>query len=58
MFNQFLTGVTVSLTNSSLSVSESNSGTTVSLCVSLDGVPGPIDRDIEVTLNTVPGTAG
>ena len=56
--SKFLTGVTVSLANSSLSVSESSSGTTVSLCVSLDGAPGPIDRDIEVTLNTVPGTAG
>jgi len=50
--------VNVTLTSSSLSVNESNSGTTVNLCVSLDSAPGPIDRDIEVTLNTATGTAG
>ena len=55
---QICAGVTVSLTNSSLFVSESNSGTTVNLCVLLDNAPGPIDRDIEVTLNTATGTAG
>jgi len=55
---RFCTGVNVTLTSSSLSVNESNSGTTVNLCVSLDSAPGPIDRDIEVTLNTATGTAG
>lgn len=54
------TGVTISLANTSLSVTEGNSGTTttVDLCVSLDSSPGPIDQNIEVVLNTIPGTAG
>ena len=59
--NLYSTGITVSLQSVAPVSEPGNDGnTTVDVCVTVEGTPGPIDRvgDIVITFNTVSGTAG
>ena len=53
------TGVSLALSNSTLSVAEGNSGTTLlPLCVQLQDYMTGLDRDVPLFLTTSAGTAG
>ncbi len=50
----------MTLESEGLSVQERNSGESslVELCVQVEAVKGPLERDVELLLNTAEGTAG
>jgi len=59
--NLYSTGITVSLQSVAPVSEPGNDGnTTVDVCVTVEGTPGPIDRvgNIVITFNTLSGTAG
>ena len=58
-FATILSGVTVQLASTQLSVVEGNSGTSsLSLCVLLTNVQNNLDRDVTLLMNTQPSSAG